>query len=211
MKNTSGMGWDEGTQRPTCSNDVWNTYVKANPNALKFRTKGLRNYIQLAELLEGRQATGEYASSGFEMPRKRSCCNDETPRKRSCSDEEDLKPGSTTSILRPTPKRSHRSKDKVSGSQLLSGIETLRELTVIRSKQGPNLRLLAQAKLAKEFPNLVLKEKIAMWKLFENGVKAEIFVGIEGDEEGATEWVKQELMSVGIESPFADIPWSDSE
>ena len=61
MKNTSGMGWDEATQRPTCSEEVWNTYVKANPNALKFRTKGLRNYIQLAELLEGRQATGEYA------------------------------------------------------------------------------------------------------------------------------------------------------
>ena len=198
MKNTSGMGWDEGTQRPTCSNDVWNTYVKANPNALKFRTKGLRNYIQLAELLEGRQATGEFASSGFE-----------TPRKRSCSDEEDLKP--TISESRPTTKRPHRSKDKVSGSQLLSGIETLKELTIIRSKQGPNLRLQAQAKLAKEFPNLVLKEKIAMWKLFENGVKAEIFVGIEGDEEGATEWVKQELISMGIESPFADIPWSDSE
>ena len=71
MKNTSGMGWDEATQRPNCSENVWKNYVKANPNALKFRTKGLRNYTQLAGLLEGRQATGEYVTTDFQA-RKRS-------------------------------------------------------------------------------------------------------------------------------------------
>lgn len=47
MKNTSGMGWDEASQRPTCGPNVWNTYIRANPNAAKFQTKGLHKYVQL--------------------------------------------------------------------------------------------------------------------------------------------------------------------
>lgn len=54
---------------------------------------------------------------------------------------------------------------------------------MVRSKQG-SIRLQAQSKLAKDFPNLSLSEKMVIWSLFENEVKAEIFVGIGEDEEG---------------------------
>ena len=198
------MGWDEATQRPTCSDDVWNTYVKANPNAMKFRTKGLRNYIHLAELLEGRQAIGEYASSGSQL--KRSYPADSSSDNETTTTTPAPRSGSMTPALRTATagpsKRSHRLKDKVSGSQLLSGIETLKEIAV----RGKNIRLQAQEKLAKEFPNLTLKEKMAMWTIFKDAVNAEIFVGIANDEEGATAWLKQELTQVGIENPLADIP-----
>ena len=158
MKNTSGMGWDEATQRPTCSSEVWNTYMKANLNAGKFRTKVLRNYVQLSELLQGRQATGEYASTGSQI-RKRSNPED------SGGEDTTSNPGSASTRLATPNKRSHKAKDKISGSQLLSGIESLKEIT-LRSKQGTTIRVQAQTQLERTFPHLSVSEKVALWRLF---------------------------------------------
>ena len=114
------------------------------------------------------------------------------------------------------PKRSHwsKDKDKVNGSQLRAGLQNLKELAMVRSIKESNnktIRLQAHTKLAQEFPNLMVSEKIAIWSLFENEVKAETYVGIGDDKEGAIEWLKTELRKVGIENPLADLLWSDSE
>ena len=54
--------------------------------------------------------------------------------------------------------RSHRSKQ-------LPGIESLKEIKMVRSKQG-SIRLQAKAKVAKDFPNLSLSEKMAGYMEF---------------------------------------------
>lgn len=61
IKSNSGFGWDEVNRVPTAPESVWETYMKAHPEAEKFRKRSLLHYDLLHELCANISATGEYA------------------------------------------------------------------------------------------------------------------------------------------------------
>lgn len=61
IKNNSGFGWDSEKGVPTAPESVWDAYIKAHPEAERFRNRGLVHYPVLDELCANRSATGEFA------------------------------------------------------------------------------------------------------------------------------------------------------
>ena len=61
IKSNSGFEWDEVNRIPTARESVWETYMKAHPEAEKFRKRSLLHYDLLHELCANISATGEYA------------------------------------------------------------------------------------------------------------------------------------------------------
>ncbi|RVX11459.1 L10-interacting MYB domain-containing protein [Vitis vinifera] len=64
----TGLGWDPMRQTINASNEWWDKKLKENPEAIKFKTKGLKNVEQLDILFKDIIATGEGAwapSQGF--------------------------------------------------------------------------------------------------------------------------------------------------
>ena len=61
IKNNSGFGWDSEKGVPTAPESVWDAYIKAHPEAERFRHHGLVHYAVLDELCANRSATGEFA------------------------------------------------------------------------------------------------------------------------------------------------------
>ncbi|RPA93801.1 hypothetical protein L873DRAFT_1613461, partial [Choiromyces venosus 120613-1] len=44
LKNNSGFGWDDYRAIPTAPNSIWDAYLKAHPEAEKFRSRVLMHY-----------------------------------------------------------------------------------------------------------------------------------------------------------------------
>ena len=61
IKNNSGFGWDNLQSVPTAPEGVWAAYIKAHPEAEKFRKRSLLHYDILHELCANISATGEFA------------------------------------------------------------------------------------------------------------------------------------------------------
>ncbi|KAH7841521.1 hypothetical protein Vadar_031026 [Vaccinium darrowii] len=55
----SGFGWDKELGTVTAPDEVWEDYIERNPDAVKFRDKGLPHYELLKELYSPSVATGE--------------------------------------------------------------------------------------------------------------------------------------------------------
>ncbi|KAE9445243.1 hypothetical protein C3L33_22859, partial [Rhododendron williamsianum] len=62
IKDQTGFGWDEASQTVTAPDDVWQTYLQANPKAVKFCNQGLDHFEELDELLSSSLANGAFAS-----------------------------------------------------------------------------------------------------------------------------------------------------
>ncbi|PWW78328.1 hypothetical protein C7212DRAFT_345150 [Tuber magnatum] len=50
IENNSGFGWDKEKEIPTAPDSVWDSYLKAYPEAEKFRYHGLLHFAVLDEL-----------------------------------------------------------------------------------------------------------------------------------------------------------------
>ncbi|RPA97993.1 hypothetical protein L873DRAFT_1790532 [Choiromyces venosus 120613-1] len=61
IKNNSGFGWDDIQGVLTAPDSIWNAYLKAHPEAEKFRLWGLIYYDILHELCVNLSIMGEYA------------------------------------------------------------------------------------------------------------------------------------------------------
>ncbi|KAF7965578.1 hypothetical protein HWV62_42846 [Athelia sp. TMB] len=58
IREQSGFGWDDGLKITTATEDVWETYLKAHPNATPYKTKGFPLYDELQLIVDGVVATG---------------------------------------------------------------------------------------------------------------------------------------------------------
>ncbi|PON87695.1 Myb/SANT-like domain containing protein [Trema orientale] len=76
LQNT-GMGWDPQTRTVTASEEVWESYLKVNPGAKKFRKKGLPHYDLLGVIFNNTTATGQMNYSSTHCPP-----DDETERQQ---------------------------------------------------------------------------------------------------------------------------------
>lgn len=63
LRDQSGFGWDEVTQRVTAAPEVWDRYISSHPKASVFRYNTLPYWRELEEIFAGRYATGKYALS----------------------------------------------------------------------------------------------------------------------------------------------------
>ncbi len=63
IKDNSGFGWDEARSLPTAPDHVWEAYIKAHPEAARFRYETLKFYNELDQIFTGQVATGRYAIS----------------------------------------------------------------------------------------------------------------------------------------------------
>jgi hypothetical protein len=63
IRENSGLGWDSELQLPTCSDDVWETYIAAHPEAKNWRKTRFPLYDKISELVIGGLATGNFAVS----------------------------------------------------------------------------------------------------------------------------------------------------
>jgi len=61
LKDLSGFGVDLKTGAVTAPDEVWEEEIKKQPGIREFRDKPLANAIELAEIMEGVQATGGHA------------------------------------------------------------------------------------------------------------------------------------------------------
>ncbi|KAL5578065.1 hypothetical protein UlMin_019764 [Ulmus minor] len=68
LVNHTGFGWDFETNTPTCPDDVWKEYCKANPGASKFRHVGLPDYELNKNMFEKSNATGGLAYTSASQP-----------------------------------------------------------------------------------------------------------------------------------------------
>jgi hypothetical protein len=59
--DNSGFGWNEDAQLPTTSDDVWEAYIKAHPEAAKFRNTTLFCWKTLDTIFGNNIATGKYS------------------------------------------------------------------------------------------------------------------------------------------------------
>eukprot|EP00474_Spongospora_subterranea_P001409 CRZ01867.1 hypothetical protein [Spongospora subterranea] len=67
LKDNSGFGWDDDKKIPTASDEVWDEYLEAHPNAALYRFTTLPLFEELNALFDQSSATGggALASSGF--------------------------------------------------------------------------------------------------------------------------------------------------
>ncbi|KAF7149495.1 hypothetical protein RHSIM_Rhsim02G0174000 [Rhododendron simsii] len=61
VKDQTGFGWDDASQNVTATDDMWQTYLQANPKAVKFRNQGLDHFEELDELLSSSLANGAFS------------------------------------------------------------------------------------------------------------------------------------------------------
>ncbi|KAL7206161.1 hypothetical protein ACSBR2_018969 [Camellia fascicularis] len=64
MLSKSGFSWNPMTKMVECSDQVWTTYVAANPDAKGLRGKKIEMLDELSIVCGNDQATGEWACSG---------------------------------------------------------------------------------------------------------------------------------------------------
>jgi hypothetical protein len=67
LRDNSGFGWDSLNKLPTAEPDTWNRYFEAHPKAREFKNKTLVWAEELAELFDGRTASGLYAVSSSNL------------------------------------------------------------------------------------------------------------------------------------------------
>ncbi|KAG8379280.1 hypothetical protein BUALT_Bualt07G0072100 [Buddleja alternifolia] len=61
MTFATGLGWDNPKNTVSASDEWWDEYLQANPDAAKFRYKGLENFEELTSLFKEGYATGKNA------------------------------------------------------------------------------------------------------------------------------------------------------
>ncbi|KAL5574034.1 hypothetical protein UlMin_023631 [Ulmus minor] len=66
--NHTSFGWDFDNNTPTCPNDVWSNYCKANPGANMFKYVGLLDYDMNKNVFEKSNATGGLAYTLANQP-----------------------------------------------------------------------------------------------------------------------------------------------
>ncbi|KAI8019293.1 Uncharacterized protein LOK49_LG04G03878 [Camellia lanceoleosa] len=67
MLSKSGFSWNPMTKMVECSDQVWTTYVAANPDAKGLRGKKIEMLDELSIVCGNDQATGEWACSGKDV------------------------------------------------------------------------------------------------------------------------------------------------
>ncbi|KAI8007687.1 L10-interacting MYB domain-containing protein [Camellia lanceoleosa] len=67
MLSKSGLSWNPMTKMVECSDQVWTTYVAANPDAKRLRGKKIEMLDELSIVCGNDQATGEWACSGKDV------------------------------------------------------------------------------------------------------------------------------------------------
>ncbi|PUU75334.1 hypothetical protein B9Z19DRAFT_1131525 [Tuber borchii] len=58
LLNSSGFGWDQGSKVVTAAESVWQDYLKSHPDAAKFQTQALENYMELNKIFHNTAAMG---------------------------------------------------------------------------------------------------------------------------------------------------------
>ncbi|KAM7487963.1 hypothetical protein LguiB_025447 [Lonicera macranthoides] len=66
--NTTGFGWCSKTNTITTEENVWETYLKANPTASVFKNKGLHGYEKLFKIFKNTTATGVFGRASNQGP-----------------------------------------------------------------------------------------------------------------------------------------------
>ncbi|KAL5559848.1 hypothetical protein UlMin_036059 [Ulmus minor] len=66
--NHTSFSWDFDNNTPTCPNDVWSDYCKANPRVKKFKYVGLPDYDMNKNVFEKSNATGGLAYTSANQP-----------------------------------------------------------------------------------------------------------------------------------------------
>ncbi|KAM7522889.1 hypothetical protein LguiA_012791 [Lonicera macranthoides] len=66
--NSTGFGWSSETNTVTADENVWSTYLKANPNACVFKKKGLLGYETLFKIFKNTTATGQFGRASNQGP-----------------------------------------------------------------------------------------------------------------------------------------------
>lgn len=68
LKDNSGFGVDPVTGGPTAPPDVWVAYIKAHPDAAKYRHKVFTFFDDLDSIFTGKVASGKYAKASSVTP-----------------------------------------------------------------------------------------------------------------------------------------------
>ncbi|KAM7473752.1 hypothetical protein LguiB_020995 [Lonicera macranthoides] len=66
--NTTGFGWCSEINMVTAKENVWATYLKANPRASVFKKKGLQGYEKQFKIFKNTTATGVFGRASNQGP-----------------------------------------------------------------------------------------------------------------------------------------------
>jgi hypothetical protein len=159
--------------------------LQKDPEIKEFREKPLANAAELGEIFEGVQATGDHAIYPAEILRGLS----EGPPQKKVKTE-DVSPGPTTPGP-TTPRARVRERAPSSAAKLLAAVERL-----VDAPAGElSARERAVTKLRKGYKGKEgwsTRDLLAGYKLFQDTVKAEVFLGLDGGED-EEEWLRLEL------------------
>ncbi|KAF8462131.1 hypothetical protein BDZ91DRAFT_850730 [Kalaharituber pfeilii] len=194
---SSGVGWDDAARKVTCSEAVWSAFVQKHRGVAKFRFRGLRNFDRMGELLEKRatqaQPAGEYARSRARLAKRAAAVSSPAPTEEQQEEEEEgedevqevpvTKRARTASLHTPRSRGPHL---------LASAIDSLAHSarTKVRSQAIHKLQL--------DYPELDPEEMAAVFEIFEDEAKAEMFMAMKQGP-AQTLWIRRQLERAGVE------------
>ena len=201
LRGMSGFGFDVITSAVTAPDDVWDMEIRKDPAIQEFRDKPMANTAELAEILDGSQATGCRAIYPS-IPRSISTeldsqTEDDTPlsdhtavdtsshqsKKRKASDGESVK---QLGRIRP--------RAETATERLLQAVETMASTSL---PSIPNSSVVHQAvtKFREAYrgkPGWSTEDMLVGYELFESQIKAEVFLALGGGEE-EEQWLRRQI------------------
>ncbi|KAL7595601.1 hypothetical protein Lser_V15G30039 [Lactuca serriola] len=67
MLSQTGFSWDETRNMVVADDYIWDSYIKAHPDARQYRTKGVQNFSDLCLIYEHTTADGRYSRSSHDI------------------------------------------------------------------------------------------------------------------------------------------------
>jgi hypothetical protein len=156
--------------------------LQKDPEIKEFREKPLSNAAELGEIFEGVQATGDHAIYPAEILQGLS---EGPPKKKVKSEDVSPRPA--------TPRARIRERAPSGAAQLLAAVERLVDAPA--GELQVSARQSAVTKLRKGYKGKEgwsTRDLLAGYKLFQDTVKAEVFLGLDGGED-EEEWLRLEL------------------
>lgn len=205
LKKMSGFGFDPLTGTITAPDEVWEMEIQRQPSIREFRDRPLGNLSELGELFEGVQATGRHAiypgsndaqSNGIFSPSPNTPLIDSDntdftttthSRKRARAEED----------LPSTPLGRVRQRLDAPAVRLVNAAEKMIAAPIPLPTITSAIQQ-AVAKLRENYRGKVgwsTQDILKGYKLFENTVKADIFVALDGGEDEEM-WLRDQLQAM---------------
>jgi len=205
LKEMSGFGLDPLSGGITAPDEVWEMEIQRQPGIREFRDRPLGNVAELAEIFEGIQATGHHAIYPF-YGRAQPFNTDSQSPNRITIDSDDATSASSPSYSRRrrvekkspvTPLGRVRQSPETAAVRLVNAVEKMMAAPISLPTVSSVIQQ-AVTKLRENYKGRAgwsTQDIIAGYKLFENTVKAEVFVALDSGEDKEM-WLRDQLYGI---------------